>query len=97
MLVLIGLLVYSLVIGVIAQLLHPGPNPAGCLPAIAVGFSGTFIGGFIEFLLGKGQFGGTSGIIFSVIGGVIALIIWRWLVLLFSPEGPRSFWTGELK
>jgi uncharacterized membrane protein YeaQ/YmgE (transglycosylase-associated protein family) len=97
MLWLFFFLIYGLVVGMIAKLLHPGPNPVGFLPTIIIGVVGSYIGGLINFLLGRGHLGSPSGIIMGIIGGVLGLIAWRWWTLQTAPEGPRSFWTGKQK
>jgi len=89
---LLGLLIYGLIIGLIGKAIHPGDDPVGCLPTIGIGIAGTYTGGLISFLLGRGQFGDTSGIIFSIIGSIIFLAAWRWWTL---KQQKRSFWTGK--
>ena len=94
---LLVLLVYALIVGCIAKWLHPGPNPVGWLPTIGVGFAGTYIGGFMNWAIGYGSKPiESSGIIMGVLGGVIALVIWRWYKLRYSLDGPRNFWSGKL-
>jgi uncharacterized membrane protein YeaQ/YmgE (transglycosylase-associated protein family) len=83
----LGLILYLLVIGVIAgylaRLLVPGRDPMGLFQTIVLGIVGSFIGGLLGYVLfnhdldeGALQ---ASGIIGSIIGAVIALLIWRTL------------------
>ena len=78
---LIVLLVVGLIAGALARLLVPGRDPMGIGATILLGIVGSFIGGFLGYLIfgadiddGAVQ---TSGIIGSVIGAVIALLIYR--------------------
>ena len=71
MLYILSWIVYGLVVGLIAKSLHPGEDPVGFLPTIGIGIIGSYVGGFIYFLLGRGDAFSTSGIVMGVIGGVI--------------------------
>jgi uncharacterized membrane protein YeaQ/YmgE (transglycosylase-associated protein family) len=78
---LIWLLVIGLIAGFVARLLVPGRDPMGILGTIVLGIVGSFLGGFLGYLLfGKDLDEGAlqpSGIIGSIIGAVIALLIYR--------------------
>lgn len=75
---LIGWLVFGLLIGVIAKFITPGKDPKGWFKTICVGIVGSYFGGLIKwFLTGFGDTFSPSGLIFSIIGSVIFLIIWR--------------------
>ena len=82
---MIGLILFLLVIGLVAgflaRLLVPGPDPMGVGQTILLGIVGSFIGGFIGYALfhKDGQDGAfqPSGLIGSVVGAVIALLVWR--------------------
>ncbi len=82
---MIGFLLFMLVIGIIAgflaRLLVPGRDPMGFWATVLLGVIGSFIGGFLGYVLfGKDLDEGAlqpSGIIGSVIGAVIALLIYR--------------------
>ena len=75
------LLLFGLVAGALARLLVPGRDSMGIGGTILLGIVGSFVGGFIGFLLfGSDINEGAlqpSGIIGSVIGAVVALLIWR--------------------
>ena len=90
----LGLIIYLLVFGAIAgylaRLLVPGPDPMGFFATVLLGIVGSFIGGFIGYQLfeedrDEGAFQ-ASGIIGSIIGAVIALLVWR----LLSGRGRRG-------
>jgi uncharacterized membrane protein YeaQ/YmgE (transglycosylase-associated protein family) len=82
---MIGFLLYMLVIGIVAgflaRLLVPGRDPMGFWATVLLGVIGSFIGGFLGYVLfGKDLDEGAiqaSGIIGSVVGAVIALLIYR--------------------
>ena len=78
---LISLIIVGLIAGFIARALVPGRDPMGIGATILLGIVGSFIGGFLGWLIfGKDLDEGAlqaSGIIGSVIGAVIALLIYR--------------------
>jgi uncharacterized membrane protein YeaQ/YmgE (transglycosylase-associated protein family) len=82
---MIGFLLYLLLIGIVAgflaRLLVPGRDPMGIGATILLGVIGSFIGGFLGWaLFGKDLDEGAlqaSGIIGSIVGAVIALLIYR--------------------
>jgi len=78
---ILGLILIGLIAGFIARALVPGPDPMGIVGTIAVGIVGSFLGGFLGDLI----FGGDdnldglapAGIIGSIIGAIIVLLIYR--------------------
>ena len=82
---MLGLILYLVVIGIVAgylaRLLVPGKDPMGFFGTVALGIAGSFIGGFLGFVLLNKDFGEgalqASGLIGSVIGAVLALLVWR--------------------
>jgi uncharacterized membrane protein YeaQ/YmgE (transglycosylase-associated protein family) len=81
---IITLLVVGLIAGFIARALVPGRDPMGVGATIVLGMIGSFAGGFLGWLLfGKDFDEGAlqpAGIIGSIIGAIIVLIIFNWLV-----------------
>lgn len=75
------LLVVGLIAGFVARALVPGRDPMSVGQTILLGIVGSFIGGFLGYVLFRkdGQDGAfqASGIIGSIIGAVVALLIWR--------------------
>ena len=74
----IWFLLIGLVAGFVARALVPGPDPMGWLGTMVLGIVGSFVGGTLAALL----FGGTlalsaAGIIGSIIGAIIVLLVWR--------------------
>ena len=71
-------LLVGLVAGAIARFLVPGPDPMGWLGTLILGIIGSFVGGTLAALI----FGGTltlspAGLLGSIIGAIIVLLIWR--------------------
>jgi uncharacterized membrane protein YeaQ/YmgE (transglycosylase-associated protein family) len=78
---IIGLIIVGLIAGFIARAVIPGKQSIGILMTIVLGIVGSFVGGFIGWaLFGKDLDEGAlqaSGIIGSVVGAVVALLVWR--------------------
>ncbi len=75
--ILIWLLV-GLIAGALARFLVPGNDPMGWGGTMVLGLIGSLVGGFLGNLVSDGDFDVTSaGLIGSVIGAVIALLIFR--------------------
>ena len=76
----LALLIVGLVAGAIARLLIPGRQNMSILMTIVLGVIGSFVGGFLGFLLfGKDSAEGwvqPADLIGSVIGAVIVLLVW---------------------
>ena len=75
---IIAFLIVGLIAGFIARALVPGPDPMGWLGTMILGIVGSFVGGTLAALV----FGGNlelsaSGIIGSIVGAIIVLLIWR--------------------
>lgn len=75
------LIAIGLVAGFLARLLVPGRDPMSVGGTILLGIIGSFIGGFLGYVLTHhdaqdGAFQ-ASGIIGSILGAVIALLVWR--------------------
>jgi uncharacterized membrane protein YeaQ/YmgE (transglycosylase-associated protein family) len=81
---MIGLILTILIVGAIAgflaRLLVPGRQDLSVLATIVLGIVGSFVGGLLGYLLvhkdADDGFLQPSGIIGSIIGAVIALLIW---------------------
>jgi uncharacterized membrane protein YeaQ/YmgE (transglycosylase-associated protein family) len=71
-------LIVGLVAGALARLLVPGRDPMGILGTLLLGLVGSLIGGFLGDLLVSGDDDfSPAGLIGSIIGAVIALLIYR--------------------
>ena len=77
---IVSLLIIGLIAGALARLLIPGKQDIGILMTIVIGVIGSFVGGFLGYLIfhkdGQSGFFQPSGIIGSVIGAIIVLLIW---------------------
>jgi len=70
---IIVLAVSGLIIGALARLALPGPDPMSIPATIALGLGGTFIGGIVaRVFLGTG-----GGLIFAVLGAILLLYLHR--------------------
>jgi uncharacterized membrane protein YeaQ/YmgE (transglycosylase-associated protein family) len=78
---IISLIIIGAIAGFIARAVVPGKDPMGVGATIILGVVGSFIGGFLGWaLFGHDIKDGAlqpSGIIGSIIGAVIALLIYR--------------------
>ena len=78
---IILLLIIGAIAGFLARAIVPGKDDIGIIPTIVLGIVGSFIGGFLGALIfGKDALEGLlqpSGIIGSVIGAIIALVIYN--------------------
>jgi uncharacterized membrane protein YeaQ/YmgE (transglycosylase-associated protein family) len=78
---ILTLVIIGLIAGFVARLLVPGRDPMGIVGTLVLGVVGSFIGGFLGYvLLGKDISEGAlqpSGILGSIIGAVIALLVYR--------------------
>ncbi len=73
----LSFLVFGLVAGLAARAVTPGRQAIGCLPTVAVGIVGAFLGGLIgDVVLGRRvHFGWDLGpFLLAVVGSVILLL-----------------------
>ncbi len=78
---LIMLIVVGIIAGYVARLLVPGRDPMSFVQTAILGIVGSFVGGFLGYLLfgndlDEGAFQ-ASGLIGSIIGAVIVLLIYN--------------------
>lgn len=77
---IVSIIVVGLIAGAVARLLIPGKQNMSVVMTIVLGIVGSFVGGFLGYLLfGKDAEHGflqPSGIIGSIIGAVIVILIW---------------------
>ena len=77
---IISLLVIGLIAGAVARLVIPGKQNLSILATIGVGVVGSFVGGFLGYLIFRSDradgFFQPSGIFGSIIGSIIVLLLW---------------------
>jgi uncharacterized membrane protein YeaQ/YmgE (transglycosylase-associated protein family) len=78
---LLVLFFFGIIFGAIARLVVPGPDPMGIVGTWALGVAGSFVGGFLGYVLfgadiddGAVQMGGVFG---SIVGAIVLLLIVR--------------------
>lgn len=82
---MLGLIIYLFVVGIVAgylaRLLVPGRDPMSFWETVGLGVVGSFVGGLLGYVLfGHDLDEGAlqaSGVIGSIVGAIIALLIWR--------------------
>jgi len=71
-------LIIGLVVGAIAKLLMPGKDPGGIIVTMLIGVAGALLAGFLGRALGwYTNPGEAPGIIASIIGAMILLLLYR--------------------
>ncbi|WP_440710847.1 GlsB/YeaQ/YmgE family stress response membrane protein [Herbiconiux sp. YIM B11900] len=77
---IISLIVIGIIAGALARLIVPGKQNLSIPMTILLGIIGSFVGGFLGFLIFQHDpmdgFFQPAGIIGSVIGAIIVLLIW---------------------
>jgi len=70
-------IIIGFVAGVIAKLIHPGPNePSGFVLTAILGIVGAFVATYLGQLVGWYGPGDSAGFFASIVGAVIVLAIW---------------------
>ena len=77
---IVSLIVIGLIAGAVARLVVPGKQDLSILATIVLGIIGSFVGGFLGYLIfhkdSQNGFFQLSGIIGSIIGAIIVLLLW---------------------
>lgn len=73
-------ILFGLIAGVIAKLIMPGRDPGGFIVTILIGIAGAFVGGFIGRAMGFYGEGEGAGMLMSIVGAIVLLLIYRFTV-----------------
>jgi uncharacterized membrane protein YeaQ/YmgE (transglycosylase-associated protein family) len=77
---ILTIIVVGLIAGALARLIIPGRQDMSIVMTIVLGIVGSFVGGFLGYLLfhkdAQDGFLQPAGILGSVIGAIIVLLIW---------------------
>jgi len=83
---IVFLAVWGLVVGGLARLALPGPDPMGILATIGLGLAGSFVGGLLAGLL----WARSAGFVFSLVGAILVLYLYRRFVQHRPITGPGA-------
>lgn len=83
---IIFLAVWGLIVGALARLALPGPDPMGIFATIGLGLAGSFIGGLLAGLL----WAHSAGFVFSLVGSILVLYLYRRFVQHRPLTGPGA-------
>ena len=86
LLFLIVVFVSGLVVGALARLAVPGPDPMPIWATAALGIGGSIIGGTIARVL----IGSYGGLLFAFLGAVLLLVLYRHFVQHRPLTGPEA-------
>ncbi|TKV56417.1 GlsB/YeaQ/YmgE family stress response membrane protein [Nakamurella flava] len=78
---IISIIIVGFIAGALARFLVPGKQPMSWAQTLILGIVGSFVGGFLGYLLFRNDaqngFLQPSGIIGSVVGAIIVLLLWN--------------------
>jgi len=83
---IVFLALFGLVVGALARLALPGPDPMGILATIGLGLAGSLVGGVVAHIL----IGTAGGVVFAVLGAILLLYLYRRFVQHRTLTGPGS-------
>ena len=73
LLFILWLILWGLIVGALARLALPGPDPMPWYATIGLGLGGSLLGGAVA----RALLGITGGLIFSVLGAILLLYLYR--------------------
>src|SRR5262252_6482366 len=86
---IIGWIIFGFIVGVIAKLLMPGPDPGGWIVTILLGIAGALVGGFVGRAAGWYGPNDAVGFLMSLVGALVLLGLYR-LTLRGRTSAPRA-------
>lgn len=72
--------IMGLISGGIAKFIMPGKDPGGIIVTMLIGVVGSFVGKYIFGMLGMQDSSGFVGFGISVLGALILLAIWKFVI-----------------
>ena len=70
-------LIVGLIAGALAKLMMPGKDPGGIIVTMLLGVAGSFVASYLGQAMGWYAPGQPAGFIFSVIGAMVLLLLYR--------------------
>jgi uncharacterized membrane protein YeaQ/YmgE (transglycosylase-associated protein family) len=86
LLFIIGLIVWGFIVGGLARLALPGPDPMPWYATIGLGLAGSLVGGILARIL----IGTAGGLLFAFLGAVLLLYLYRRFVQGRGLTGPSA-------
>jgi len=83
---ILALILEALIVGALARLALPGPDPMSIPMTIGLGLAGTFLGGIVAWAF----IGHAGGLIFAVLGATLLLYLHRRFVQHRPLTGPGA-------
>lgn len=70
-------MIYGIIVGSIAKAIVPGQENFGFIKTVAVGVTGSYLGGAMLYLFGKSTEVEPSGIFMGIAGGTLAIVLYN--------------------
>jgi uncharacterized membrane protein YeaQ/YmgE (transglycosylase-associated protein family) len=83
---ILGLILWGFIVGGLARLALPGPDPMPWYATLGLGLGGSLIGGIVAHIL-LGTYG---GLLFAVLGAILLLYLYRRYVQHRGITGPSA-------
>jgi len=83
---IVALILEGLIVGGLARLALPGPDPMSIPATIGLGLGGTFLGGIVAWVF----LGHAGGLVFAILGASLLLYIYRRYVQHRPLTGPGA-------
>ena len=74
---ILGWIVFGLLVGIGAKLVHPGRDPGGFIVTVLLGIAGALLGGFLGRAVGWYREGDPVGFAMAVVGSIVLLVLHR--------------------
>ena len=90
---ILWMLLLGLIAGAVARAVVPGDDPMGIGGTILLGIVGSFVGGFLAnalFVEGDQESFGPAGIIGSILGAILVLLVYRMVSRRGTSVGRRG-------